>query len=129
MISYLPWLLRPETVWIFIPLTAIVLGIGKGIVETITQSFERIQVAKLQSAGPVAGVSEDSLSQIREEMARLRDTTTQHAISLQHAVERLEQRVEFMERKSSTAATGQPGDIDTTVPVATEPRIQVAGRL
>jgi hypothetical protein len=62
------------------------------------------------------------MERLRTEIAQLRETTTQHALSLQHSVERLDQRVEFMERKS--IAANEPVSIDP-VPA---PQQQIAGR-
>jgi hypothetical protein len=110
----------PDTIWVFIPLAAIVLGIGKGILQSILQTIERIHQARLDAARSASGFSDDQLGLIRAEMAQLRDTTTQHAISIQHSLERLEQRVDFLERKSSDAYDSPSG---------AAPRQQVIGRV
>jgi len=108
----------PEVIWVFIPLTAITLGIGSKIVQSILTTYERVQMAKLESSK--RGSEEVDSGGLRDEIAKLRDTTTQHAISLQHSVERLEQRVDFLERKVSGQAL-----IDTAT---AEPQQQIIGR-
>jgi len=110
----------PDNIWVLIPLAAICLGIGKGIVNSVLQTYERVHMAKLEASRLSGRGTNDDTEGLRGEMAKLRDTTTQHAISLQHAVERLEQRVEFLERKTSTPAT-----VET---VAEPPPLQIIGQ-
>jgi hypothetical protein len=86
---------------LMIPISAIVLGIGTSIIKTITQSQERKLQMKLEAKNAAAGMSDSVVQDLRAEIALLRDTTTQHAMSLQHSLERLEHRVEFLERKTS----------------------------
>ena len=111
----------PDTIWAVIPVVAIVLGIGSGIIKNITSTYERIQMAKLEAARTnVRAVDEDNGS-LRDEIAKLRDTSTQHAISLQHSVERLEQRVDFLEKKVSAATTSVEASVEPSP-------LQIVGR-
>jgi len=58
-----------------------------------------------QSSENAASSSE--IEQLRAEIAQLRETTTSHALSLQRSVERLDHRVEFVERRVSTSVTAE----------------------
>jgi len=109
-----------ETIFL-IPIVAIVLGIGAGVIKTIMGTFERIQMAKLEAARTNVRAIDDGDENLRDEIAKLRDTSTQHAISLQHSVERLEQRVDFLEKKVSAASMS----VDATVEPAP---LQIIGR-
>jgi len=75
--------------------------IVKGIVRIITEADIRKQQFRFNSPPQTAvAPSSSEIQQLRAEIVQLRETTTQHAMSLQHAVERLDRRVEFLERKS-----------------------------
>lgn len=106
----------PGELVFMIPITAIVLGIGSGIVQSILKSQERRLELRLQAQ---QGKNEDVTRQIealRAEIAGLRDTSTQFDMSLEHSVERLEERVGRIETKmpSSTvhpASPSQPEEV------------------
>ena len=112
----------PWNIIFVIPIVAIVLGVGRGIVIAVLQTWERVHMAKLEAGRSVVRVADENTTSLRDEIAKLRDTSTQHAISLQHSVERLEQRVEFLERKSSPSMA-----VEYTVDAAAPQ--QIAGRL
>ena len=84
---------------LMIPISAIVLGIVSGIVKTVVKSQERRYQMKLDAQNAAVGMSDRASLDLRAEIARLRDTTTEHAMSMQHAMDRLEQRVVYLERK------------------------------
>ena len=84
---------------LMIPITAITLGIGGDIVKRIIKSQERRLEMRLQAQ---QGQNKDVTHQIdalRAEVARLRDTSTQFDMSLEHSVERLEERIGRVETK------------------------------
>ncbi len=94
----------PGEIVFMIPITAIVLGIGSGIVQSILKSQERRLELRLQAQ---QGKNEDVTRQIdalRAEIADLRDTSTQFDMSLEHSVERLEERVGRVETKTAPFA-------------------------
>jgi len=105
----------PDTIWVFIPLTAIVLGIGSGIVKMILQSIERHHELKALGQQATGGVSDQQMQELRSELAQLRDISTQFAISQDHSLHRLEQRIEHLERQSN-AGTGPTGSADASPP-------------
>ena len=96
-----------------IPLAGIsipLLAIGSGIVQNILKSQERRMEMRLQAQ---QGKNEDvtrQLDALRAEVAALRDTSTQFDMSLEHSVERLEERVGRVETKvvAGPVATSQP---------------------
>lgn len=91
-----------------IPLLAIVAG----IVETITRSQERRAKMRLQAQ---QGTNEEvarQLADLRQEVAALRDTSTQFDMALEDTVQRLEQRVGRAETKTSTQSATPPATQD-----------------
>jgi len=104
-----------------IPITAIVLGIGSSIVKTIVKSQERRYQMRLDAQNAAVGLSDKGAQSLRDEIIRLRDTTTEHAMSMQHAIDRLEQRVAHLECKATAR-------IDPTAPTTyQQPNQQTVG--
>ncbi len=86
-----------------IPLAAIVLGIGGGIIRSILASQERRLELRLQAQ---QGQNEDvtrQLAALRAEIASLRDTSTQFDMSVEHNVQRLEEKVARIEAKGQSS--------------------------
>jgi predicted nuclease with TOPRIM domain len=110
-----PWL---------IPALAIIGFVARSIVKVVMDADIRKLELRKSAQLPDAGAASNELEQLRAEIARLRETTTDHALSLQHTVERLYQRVDFLERKSIASQT------EDTVTIAPEPRQsqQIVGR-
>ena len=103
-----------EQLVFMIPITAIVLGIGNSIVQSILKSQERRMELRLQAQ---QGQSEDVLRQIaslRAEIADLRDTSTQFDMSLEQTVQRLEEKV------ARLGARGQSPTIPAVPPEETQ---------
>lgn len=99
---------------LMIPISAIVLGVGGNIVQSILKSQERRMEMRLQAQ---QGQNEDvtlQLEALRAEIASLRDTSTQFDMSLEHAVQRLEEKVIRLEAK------GQGPVIPPAVPGETQ---------
>jgi len=93
---------------LMIPISAIVLGVGGGIVQSILKSQERRLEMRLQAQ---QGQNEDvtrQLDALRAEIAGLRDTSTQFDMSLEHSVGRLEERVSRVETKVAVVPTVAP---------------------
>jgi len=94
-----------------IPLAGIsipLLAIGGGIVQNVLKSQERRMEMRLQAQ---QGKNEDVTRQIdalRAEVAGLRDTSTQFDMSLEHSVERLEERVGRVETKVAAVPVVAP---------------------
>lgn len=102
-------------------ITAIVIvGMSLGFVGWLVKirilAKERLEQIRLKARQPAAGIDDNQMGLLRDEIATLRDTSTQHAISLQHSVERLERRIDFLEQKTRVLDT--PADA----------RLQVNGR-
>ncbi len=99
----------PSIVGVSVPLLAIVAG----IVETITRSQERRAKVRLRAQ---QGTNEEvarQLAALREEVAALRDTSTQFDMALEDSVQRLEGRVARIETKSATQSAAAPAPQDT----------------
>jgi hypothetical protein len=97
--------LSPDILVFFIPISAIVLGIGAGIIKTITNSQERRLEMRLRLQ---QGQSSDVMGQIaalRQEIIALRDTSTQFDVSLEHTVQRLDERLGRLETKAIIPST------------------------
>ena len=95
---------------LMISIVAIVLGVGGGIVQSVLKSQERRLELRLQSQ---QGTNEEVTAQLRAlrtEIAGLRDTSTQFDMSLEHSVQRLEERLGRIESKrpASFGATEEP---------------------
>jgi hypothetical protein len=96
---------RPEVVWVFIPVSAIVLGIGTGLVKIILESAEkRLEMRLRLQQGADSGVK-DQIDALRAEIAGLRDTSTQFDMSLQHSLEGLSERMRAVEQGRRPYAT------------------------
>ncbi len=100
---------------ILIPIIGVsipILAITGGIVQSILKSQERRMEMRLRAQ---QGQNEDVTRQIdalRAEVARLRDTSTQFDMSLEHSVERLEERVGRVETRVAAAPAAAPPSED-----------------
>ncbi len=93
---------------IMIPLSAIVLGISSGIVQSILKSQERrlelrLKLQKGQSSDVVK-----QLEALRAEIAALRDTTTQYDMTNDQIVQRLEERLSRIETRAAGQSVRSP---------------------
>ena len=87
---------------LMIPISAIVLGIGSSIVQSVLKSQERRLELRLKLQ---KGQGSDSVKQIealKAEIAALRDTTTQYDMTNDHVVQRLEERLSRIEIKTAS---------------------------
>ena len=93
---------------LMIPISAIVLGVGGGIIQSILKSQERRLELRLRAQ---QGQNEDVTRQIealRVELAALRDTTTQYDLTNDHVVQRLEERLGRLETRSAVTSVSMP---------------------
>ena len=84
---------------LMIPLSAIVLGIGSGIVQLVLKSSERRMELRLKLQKGQSGDVTKQLEALRAEIAALRDTTTQYDMTNDQIVQRLEERLSRIEIK------------------------------
>ena len=91
-----------------IPITAIVLGVGGGIVQSILKSQERRLELRLQAQQGKNEEVTQQLASMRAEIAGLRDTSTQFDMSLEHTVQRLEEKVARLESKGQIPTIPTP---------------------
>ena len=87
---------------IMVPLSAIVLGIGGGIVQSILKSQERRLELRLKLQKGQGGDVIKQIEALRAEIAALRDTTTQYDMTNDHVVQRLEERLSRIEIKTAS---------------------------
>ena len=87
-----------------VPVVAIVMGIGAQIIKNFLAHQERKYKLKLESQSSASGSVTADIQALRDEVARLRDTSTQYDISIQHSLEDMQQRLEFLERRLGVAA-------------------------
>jgi predicted nucleic acid-binding Zn-ribbon protein len=100
-----------DTIWVLIPL----LAIGGGIVKGILSSQERRLELRLQAQqGQNASVTEQ-IAALRQELAALRDTSTQFDVSVEQSVQRLEDRLGRLETKSTVQSVITTEDISQRV--------------
>ena len=70
----------------------------RSILRTVTEAGIRKAQMSNDTMSQMNASSSAEIQKLRDEISQLRETTTQHALSLQHSVERLDHRVEFIER-------------------------------
>ena len=98
-------MLDAGTLFLSIPIVAIVLGVGGGIIKTITSSQERRLEMRLQAQQGQNSAVMEQIAALRQEIAALRDTTTQFDMSTEQSVQRLEDRLGRLETRSATQPT------------------------
>lgn len=84
---------------LMIPIIAIVLGVGNGIIQSILRSQERRLEMRLQLQQGQNDAVTQQLQALRAEVAGLRDTSTQFDMSLDDAVRHLTDRLGRIEKK------------------------------
>lgn len=87
---------------LLIPLSAIVLGIGSGIVQLLLKSSERRMEMRLKAQKGGSGDVSKQIATLRAEIAALRDTTTQYDVTNDHIVQCLEERLSRVEIRAAT---------------------------
>jgi hypothetical protein len=76
------------------------------IVRMVLKHRERLEAMKYPKPGPPGSPAVmDAIAELRQEMAMLRDTTTKFDMSFDAALARVEDRLESLERESSTVTT------------------------
>ena len=109
-------MLDPAIVGECIPICAIVLGIGAGIIKTITNSQERRLEMRLRLQQGQSSAVGEQIALLRQEIAALRDTSTQFDVSLEQTVQRLEDRLGRLETKSAAQSiTTAPEEVTQRV--------------
>lgn len=107
-----------------------IVAVLSGWVKQVMRSRERLELMRIKNPQAAVTVYEtyaagaqgnsrqvrDTLAQrdaqiasLCQEMSQLRDTTTQYCVSLQHTLERLERRVEFLESQTNASASAGVG--------------------
>lgn len=92
----------PAELVFLVPITAIVLGVGGGIIQSILKSQERRLEMRLQAQRGQNEAVTQQLEALRAEIASLRDTSTQYDIATDHVVQELAGRLSRMEARLAT---------------------------
>jgi predicted nuclease with TOPRIM domain len=103
----------PAELVFLVPITAIVLGVGGSIIQNILKSQERRLELRLQSQQGTNEEVTTQLKALRAEIAGLRDTSTQFDMSLEHTVQRLEERLGRIESKEQSSISPAPAAEET----------------
>jgi TolA-binding protein len=88
-----------------IPIVAIIGGLTVGVIQAFIKSSERRMELQLLSRQGADDAARQQLEALRTEVAQLRDTTTQFAMSIEQTVTRLDQRVARIEAGGTHAQT------------------------
>jgi len=100
-----------------VPIVAIVGGLATAIIKSLITSSERRMQMRMMTQQGVDEATRQQIEALKLEVAQLRDTTTQFALSLEQTVTRLDQRVGHIE----SGSTRTPNE-------AAAPYIPVSGR-
>ena len=95
-----------------LPVIGVIFGVGSKIVGDVLRSQERRLELRLQAQQGQADQVNQQLAALRAEVAGLRDTSTQFDVSVEQAVQRLEERIARIETKR-TPSTVQPAPEET----------------
>lgn len=95
---------------LMIPISAIVLGVGGSIIQSVLKSQERRMELRLKAQKGQNGDVAKQLEAMRAEIAALRDTTTQYDLTNDQIVQRLEERLSRMETRTATRSLPQTED-------------------
>ncbi len=90
---------------ILIPIIAVsipILAVGGKIIDNVLKSQERRMEMRIQAQQGQNKEVTQELAALRAEIAALRDTSTQFDISVEHSVQRLEERLSRMEDKRTS---------------------------
>ncbi len=87
-----------------IALSIPIVAIGAGIVKSILNSLERQTEMRLRAQQGTNEATAQQIAALKQEVAALRDTSTQFDVSLEQSVQRLEERMGRMETRAASQA-------------------------
>ena len=95
--------------------SVVAIGCGTGIITEWIKHRGKIAEMKLQARAKTDTNVQGSIDALREEMRAeiqaFRDTATQYDLSFDTALQRMEQRVEGLERRAIATETSQPAEL------------------
>lgn len=91
-----------------IPVTAIAFGVGHEMLKSVLRHRERKLEIMASSEGAAGETIVQQIQELRDELARLRDTSTQYDISIQHTLEDLQRRMQHVENKHAAGVVTIP---------------------
>lgn len=77
-----------------------------GVVSIATKAWQRVVATQTQGSRGNQELAEE-IKSLRKEVAQLRDTTTRYDLAFDTALQRLDSRVEHMEKKSIEAQSSE----------------------
>jgi hypothetical protein len=102
--------MSPDQIAILVPIVAIVSAIGSSVVKRYLVFKERELEMRLAHSKTGDADIVRQLQELRDELARLRDTSTSYDLSIDHQLQQLERRMQFMENKSIDAAAASDAE-------------------
>jgi hypothetical protein len=108
-------------VWVLIPIMALLIPIVAVISQSLTSMHKRVLEHREQMAMRTGGqdVNQtvlDEITKLRDELSRLRDTTTQYDLSIQHTLDDVQRRLSFVESRPSVGPSGTTNPQPVTEP-------------
>lgn len=109
----------PNTVHIvqavmIVPVVAIIGGIAAGVIKMILRHEEQRERMRFQSTGAGNEAWRAEIETLRQELSRLRDTSTQYDVSIQHTLEDLQQRMERLEARRAVGGMSSASALEET---------------
>jgi hypothetical protein len=111
------------SLFLFIPVIAILGAFGTSIIKTIIRSAERRHEMSLAARTNPIQSSNSELSALRSELTAYKDASTQYDVSLDHVLQRIEQRLDRLERMANINEASRAGitDMDARPPAYMPP--------
>ncbi len=91
-----------------VPIVAIIGAFCLAFYRMHMRHLERMSMMRGSNQVPTSNASQETLDMLREDVARLRDTSTQHAMSLQNAMEEMQHRLDMVEAKTRSLPAPSP---------------------
>lgn len=88
-----------------IALVAVVMVFGTGMIAVVTEHFQKMAKIRANGADKHSEEVMGAIAALREEVSRLRDTTTQYDMAFDAALQRLDSRVKHLEQSAEQSQT------------------------
>jgi TolA-binding protein len=88
---------------VMIPIVAIVMGIGSGMLKMWTNHQQEMARIRSASRAQVGEAAQGQFEDLRRELMALRDTTTQYDMSVEKALEEIRHRLTVVEGRTGAS--------------------------
>ena len=85
-----------------VPVTAIVMGIGSGMLKQWARHKEEMARIRMTTRFEMDGAAQGQFETLRQEVMSLRDTTTQYDMSVERSLEEIRHRLTSLESRNGT---------------------------